>query len=140
MLHRLVYISSNLIPSTTRAAFRAEVEQILVTSRRNNIMADITGALMFSSGFFGQVLEGPRPAVEATFERIQQDFRHADVSLLEFRSVAARTFEDWAMAYVGQDEEVKSAWPRQVDLARLDAETLLARLHVLVRREISQAT
>ena len=54
-LYRLVYYSANRIGSLTAAA---EVDRILEASRRNNQLVGVTGALMFSDGFFGQVLEG----------------------------------------------------------------------------------
>ena len=139
-LYRLVYISSNKI-SSSPGSFGAQVEQILSVSRRNNAAVGVTGALIFSSGFFGQVLEGPRTAVEATFERIQQDMRHSDVSLLEFKSAVARTFERWDMAYVGQDTATASAWSHgSIDIGKLSAEDLLAKLHALVAREFATDT
>lgn len=134
MLYRLVYFSTNKI-QTAPDAFRAEVSQILEASRRNNAMVGVTGALMFSSGFFGQVLEGPRPAVEATFERIQQDVRHGDVSVLEFKPMAVRNFDNWAMAYVGQNETDMPIWNGAIDLTEVTAEALLTKLHSLVARE-----
>lgn len=138
MLYRLVYFSTNKIQAAPDA-FRAEVEQILEASRRNNAMVGVTGALMFSSGFFGQVLEGPRPAVEATFERIQQDVRHGDVSVLEFKPMAGRNFDTWAMAYVGQNETGMPIWNGAIDLTKVTAEALLTKLHSLVAREVSVA-
>lgn len=100
-LHRLVYYSANRI-DTSSSDFAGQVEQILQVSRRNNQLVDVTGALMFSEGYFGQVLEGTQAAIEVTFERIQQDPRHGDVSLLEFVPVSHRAFNNWAMAYVGE--------------------------------------
>ena len=92
-LHRLVYCSANRIEALP-AEFTAQVEQILATSRRNNQLVGVTGALMFSAGSFGQVLEGPQAAIEATFERIQQDHRHGNVLLLETVAIENRTFEN----------------------------------------------
>ena len=56
---------------------------------------------MFNQGCFAQVLEGPRLAVEETFERVQQDERHGDVTLLAFDPVLGRAFENWSMDFVG---------------------------------------
>ena len=96
-LHRLVYYSRNRISSEPAA----EIQSILAASRRNNAAANVTGALIFNMGCFGQVLEGPRRAVEATFERIQRDPRHGDVSLLAFQPATERSFSNWSMAFVG---------------------------------------
>ncbi|MBB3997278.1 BLUF domain-containing protein [Aureimonas pseudogalii] len=100
-LHQLVYYSRNAV-SGDGANFAAEVNSILEASRRNNEAAGITGALLFNAGVFAQVLEGPLEAVEATFERIQQDERHGDVSLLALEPIAHRSFTHWAMGFVGQ--------------------------------------
>ncbi|KHK92034.1 BLUF domain-containing protein [Novosphingobium malaysiense] len=104
-LFRLVYYSRNCIGTDPTD----QIDAILLASRRNNASAGVTGALLFNMGCFGQVLEGPRRAVEATFERIQRDERHSDVSLLDFKAVDARHFANWSMAFAGS---------RQIDAAR----------------------
>jgi hypothetical protein len=100
ILYQLVYYSRNEI-SGDNAGFVAEVNSILEASRRNNQAVGITGALLFNGGVFAQVLEGPLAAVEATFERIQQDIRHGDVSLLALEPITHRSFANWAMGFVG---------------------------------------
>lgn len=99
-LHRLVYYSRNRLTGS-QAEIGAHIQQILEASRRNNAPVGITGALMFNAGCFGQVLEGRRDTLESTFERIQQDDRHGDVSLLAFEEIAARSFGHWSMGFVG---------------------------------------
>lgn len=99
-LHRLVYYSRNCVSDTDGALDRV-IEDILAVSRRNNASAEVTGALMFNAGCFGQVIEGRRDVVETTFKRIQRDPRHGEVSLLAFEPVAARTFPQWSMGFVG---------------------------------------
>ena len=99
-LHRLVYYSRNRVADRD-GALDGVVEDILAVSRRNNASAQVTGALMFNAGCFGQVLEGPRDMVETTFERIQRDPRHGEVSLLAFEPIAARSFGHWSMGFVG---------------------------------------
>jgi hypothetical protein len=103
-LYQLVYYSRNAA-SRDEAVFAADVESILAASRRNNQAAGITGALLFNAGVFAQVLEGPLGAVEDTFERIQQDERHGDVSLLALEPIARRSFSNWAMGFVGRSPE-----------------------------------
>lgn len=98
--YRLVYYSRNLTTSDGET-FAAEVNDILATSRANNERDGITGALMFNAGCFAQVLEGPLDAVEVAFERIQQDDRHSEVSLLAMEPIAKRSFPNWAMGFVG---------------------------------------
>ncbi|PTM97595.1 BLUF domain-containing protein [Mycoplana dimorpha] len=98
-LYRLVYYSRNRI-SKDGDDFRQAIEEILATSRDNNSRCDVTGALIFNAGCFGQVLEGHIEDVEATFERIQQDERHGDVSLLAIEPIEHRHFAQWSMALV----------------------------------------
>ena len=99
-VHRLVYFSRNAMPGTSDEVVDG-VHQILKSSRRNNAKVGVTGALLFNSGCFAQVLEGPSSAVSETFERIQWDERHSDVLVLEYAPVAGRSFPDWSMSFVG---------------------------------------
>jgi len=103
-LYRLVYYSRNKIEVDT-ADFGAEIQNILARSRENNMRDGITGALLFNGGCFAQVLEGPLADVELAFERIQQDERHCEVSLLAIESIGSRSFPNWAMGFVGHSAE-----------------------------------
>ena len=103
-LYRLVYLSRNDIQASADTLM-SEVDAILATSRTNNDRVGVTGALMFNAGCFAQVLEGPHTAVQATFERIQCDERHAAVRIMLFDLVAERAFSSWAMAFMGQNDD-----------------------------------
>ncbi len=65
-LHRVVYCSRVRL-SGPPAGIARELRDILATSRRNNMRADLSGALLFANNCFAQVLEGPRVAVERCF-------------------------------------------------------------------------
>lgn len=99
-LYRVLYCSRMLL-SREPKALDAEVSQILAASRRNNASSAITGGLLFSEGCFAQVLEGPADAVAQTFERIQCDSRHREVTVLEAGVVPSRYFPDWSMGFSG---------------------------------------
>ena len=99
-LHRLVYYSRNRIAGAP-GIVGGQIRHILASSQRNNAPIGVTGALMFNAGCFAQVLEGKREILESTFERIQQDSRHGDVSLLAFEPIADRAFGNWSMGFVG---------------------------------------
>jgi hypothetical protein len=143
MLHRLVYYSRNEIPAVATGdadALDATIRQILDISQRNNAQADVTGALVFNAGCFGQVLEGPRRAVEATFERIQRDIRHSDVTLLAFETTTTRAFANWSMGYVGAkqgdaDRYGPIAEASGFDPSRMTADRLFETLHGLALEE-----
>ena len=104
---RVAYYSQNRIEKSD-SDLLAEIDRILVTSQRNNSNHQVTGALVFNRGVFGQVLEGPRGAVEKTFERIQFDMRHDNVTVLDVSPVEGRFFRDWSMGYVGSEDLLKS--------------------------------
>ena len=100
-IHRLVYYSRNLITGSPEA-LALSIHGMLASSRRNNprVRRDWS-ALMFNGGCFAQVLEGSSSNVEHVFERIQQDDRHGDVSVLSFSPVASRHFGNWSMSFAG---------------------------------------
>jgi len=102
-----VYYSRNHVAEDADR-FSDEVDSILAASRHNNVRDGITGALMFNSGCFAQVLEGPLDKVEDAFERIQQDERHGEVSLLGLEAVDERSFPNWAMGFVGISDEMRT--------------------------------
>jgi hypothetical protein len=77
------------------------VESILVSSTRNNSANDITGVLVVTETHFLQVLEGPFEPLNATFERIARDTRHAGTQLISFMQIKERKFADWAMHGIG---------------------------------------
>ena len=138
-IHRLVYTSRNLLQGTDpeRAAV---VAQILATSQRNNGKIGVTGALLFNSGSFAQVLEGPRAAVEATFERIQRDPRHSDVSVLQCEPVESRGFPNWSMAFIGHSVRGHALWNEIAgrtgfDISRIEGDQLFATLRRIVVEE-----
>jgi Sensors of blue-light using FAD len=73
------------------------LNQILSVSRRNNARDDITGALICRADLYLQMLEGPRAAVTAAFQRILADDRHLDVILIGSGDITWRLFPRWHM-------------------------------------------
>ena len=97
-LLELVYYSANRIQGTEGEVNR-ELERILTWSRVNNAALSITGALIYNEGKFAQALEGPFDHVLSLFEKIQKDFRHSEIAVVENRIVSGRRFADWSMAF-----------------------------------------
>ena len=93
-LRRVFYVSRSL--STP-----SQIQRILVSARRNNTAGEITGALLFSGGFFAQVLEGRSGTVGALMATIGADPRHDGVTVLLDTPIDARRFPGWSLAYVG---------------------------------------
>lgn len=138
-LYRLVYYSRNAIVGD-EATLATAISSILAKSQVNNEKVGVTGALMFNAGCFAQVLEGSRSAVEGVFERIQQDERHGDVSLLAFDPTPARAFENWSMGFVGARVEDAARYgtvgPQSgFDPARMTGDGLFEALHQLALEE-----
>jgi hypothetical protein len=106
-IYRLLYCSRNSLAGSIEGQ-KNEIENILAKSRANNSTRGITGALLFNSGFFAQVLEGPLEQVERTFETIQRDMRHDDISVLECGNVPHRDFPQWSMAYASDESSDSS--------------------------------
>lgn len=93
-------LSQYLYISTAPTLLREEVEAILDTSARNNPARGITGLLLFNGRNFLQLLEGESGKVAGLMETITADPRHAGVSVLDRRTIEARTCPDWAMKRV----------------------------------------
>ena len=142
-LQRLVYYSRNLVTGS-QAEIGAEIEQILAASRRNNAQAGITGALMFNSGCFAQILEGPRSELEQTFERIQRDPRHTGVVVLDYARMETRSFPNWSMAFTGENAHDGAAFAAigrdsGFDPSTITADMIFEKLHRVVREEEAAA-
>ena len=138
-LHRLIYYSRNRIPGDT-PQIAQEIAKLLASSRRNNAASGITGALIFNSGIFAQVLEGKRGDIEATFERIQRDPRHGEVEVLAFAPEHKRGFSSWAMAFVGQSREGEAVFGHLGNLTgfeqkHMEGERIFRILHTIAIEE-----
>jgi len=77
------------------------VNSILESSIKNNSENGVTGVLIATTTDFLQVLEGEFEAVNATFERISKDSRHANIQLISFTEIEERRFSEWAMHGIG---------------------------------------
>jgi FAD-dependent sensor of blue light len=92
MLVRLTYCSQAM-PGTGPE----DLQAILKRSRAHNTSAGITGVLCLTGGYFIQVLEGARAAVNALYSRLAVDGRHANVTLLAYEEILERRYAGWAM-------------------------------------------
>ncbi|MDO6413416.1 BLUF domain-containing protein [Sphingomonas sp. BIUV-7] len=90
---QLTYISSAVGPCA-----ESDVDAILKTARRNNVILGVTGLLLFDGRRFLQTLEGETASVNAAYQRIRNDPRHRAIVQLSSKETKARAFGDWAMA------------------------------------------
>jgi hypothetical protein len=95
MLHELVYTSISYGPAPQRM-----LEEILASSRRNNLRLDITGVLLYENGSYVQLLEGPREAVRLLYYgTIALDVRHRSTHVCWEYPIATRGFGNWQMGF-----------------------------------------
>lgn len=107
-LYRLLYVSKPTVAAGHERT--AQIADILREARTNNARNGLTGALVHSDNWFGQVLEGPQSALDRIFQTIQDDPRHRAVRVMELARIEHRVFEQWAMG------EVEDFGPAQFDL------------------------
>lgn len=72
---------------------------ILAASRTRNAQQDITGALICRPDIYLQLLEGPTGKVETLFDKISEDDRHVNVTVLVRAKIEDRLFPSWAMKH-----------------------------------------
>ena len=117
MLVRLLYAS--------RAAESVDADAlgaILKTSKARNAATGVTGVLCHCANarIFMQVLEGGRAAVSALYNRIAQDARHREVTLLSYEEIGERSFSGWSMGQVNMNRLNPSLLLKYSDSAVLD--------------------
>jgi hypothetical protein len=79
---------------------RENLVELLKIARSKNMAADISGMLLYHSGSFLQVLEGPEQNVEELYAKIQKDPRHTRCLLIWRDSIQQKEFENWSMGFV----------------------------------------
>ena len=101
-LFTLLYISQ-----ANAQADERELMDILSVSRKVNHRLGITGVLVYSKGWWLQVLEGEFNAVTSLFfDRIQRDKRHTHASPVVMTYIDQRHFANWDMGYYSTETDV----------------------------------
>ena len=81
-----------------------DLERILTDSRQFNRDHQITGVLLYNDGTFAQCIEGEVADVEAVYRRIRASRLHHTLTEILSEPVAARSFPDWHMGFLGPQE------------------------------------
>lgn len=97
---QLVYTSAATTPFTNK-----DLAKLLKHSRRRNHLCSISGILLYDSGSFLQLLEGPEENVEVLFRTISRDPRHHSTRLLHRKSITKPEFGQWSMGFVNVRKE-----------------------------------
>jgi len=97
------------------------LDNILITSRSNNLEIGVTGNLIYHSDLFLQMLEGPSSAVQRLYEKILADDRHADIVKLRDEKSELKLFPSWAM----RNDTHRSWMLSRSEIANMTAEEAL---------------
>lgn len=107
MLTQLLYVSlSQLRPDDP--ALEAHIAEILSASYVNNERSGITGLLLYTGGYFCQLLEGEEAAVDAMYDKISVDPRHGRINLLFKRPTDWIFLPNFPMGCAGIESEPDS--------------------------------
>lgn len=97
---QLIYCSRETVPFD-----QSMLDALLAKARSRNAQKDITGLLLYDSGDFLQILEGPSEAVLDLYHLIERDNRHKDARIVHQQEIRDREFGDWGMAFARADSE-----------------------------------
>lgn len=109
MLYHLTY-RSIAIPEITLE----QIEDILKTARNFNSKNDVSGCLVFSKGYFIQLLEGSKDTIKELMDSIDMDKRHTNIDILSEGETGERVFETWHMAYLRPSEKMQSDKAKEI--------------------------
>ena len=109
MLYHLTY-RSTAIPEITIE----QIEDILKTARNFNSKNNVSGCLVFSKGYFIQLLEGSKDTIKELMDSIDMDKRHTDIDILSEGETEKRIFETWDMAYLKPSEKMRSDTAKEI--------------------------
>ena len=95
---RILYLSQS-----KRDITDTQVNNILTTSKANNLTYGITGVLIYGGGLFMQVLEGPEQSTLRLYVKISEDRRHGDCKIIHITTANKQIFKKWSMAVIKCD-------------------------------------
>ncbi len=115
MLVRLTYASRASHPVSAEL-----IREILDSSQRNNPGQGLTGILCCNADIFLQALEGPREAVNALYNRLADDTRHKDLTILDYEEIDARHYGNWSMGWAGARQANRALFLKYSSSDRFD--------------------
>jgi hypothetical protein len=93
-MHHLIYLSQATRPLSAKA-----LTCLLEQARPANPRQHVTGALVYGSKHFIQLLEGEQAALEQVYARISPDPRHQHLCKVADYPIATRHFAEWSLAF-----------------------------------------
>lgn len=99
------------LPYAHRASHSMSGE-ILNRSQRNKPGKRLSGMLCCNADVFLQALEGPRSEVNALYNRLADDSRHKDLTILDYTEISVRRYSSWSMGrgQTGQSRAVSQVF------------------------------
>ena len=99
-IKQLVYISKATVPFTTDS-----LKELTEVANVNNEKLNVTGCMVYASGYFLQLLEGSAESVDILYRKIEKDVRHKGTKLLLESRVDEdrRLFDKWFMTSFNVD-------------------------------------
>ena len=101
MYHYLIYLSYESHPLSEE-----DLVQILKEARTNNEALGVTGMLVFLSGKFLQLLEGPKEIIFSLYDKISKDPRHKRPTIILEAPTQKRNFQNWFMGFAQINQEL----------------------------------
>ncbi|WP_417492597.1 BLUF domain-containing protein [Maricaulis sp.] len=96
MLYRAVMVSKAQVDLGV-GALNGELGSVLACCMKASTDRQMTGALVWDYGWFMEELEGEREVLEAFWQGIAGDPRHADPQRLEFVPLLKRRYQTWSV-------------------------------------------
>ena len=124
-MHYVIYASKRRESTTVD-----DIDQIIITSERNNQKADISGVLLIKQDFFLQYFEGPESEVRHLLDTLGHDSRHYDVKILDRGMINDRVFPDWKMMPIHNSIDHQDCLARINNIAIPHLKQLLIRYFV----------
>jgi hypothetical protein len=86
-----------------------DIDTIIASAQHNNKLENITGALLFISGEFLQLLEGEPGSLTALLSKIMRDNRHTQLRIRHYGSATIRLFNSWSMTHIDAEHLVSNS-------------------------------
>ena len=98
-LHQIIYVSK-----ATQAFTDLQVAEMANRFAMNNAKLELSGVLLYESGYFLQLLEGEKFNLYHAFKTIRDDDRHSQIEIISDGEIAERMFFKWNMRFVNSQK------------------------------------
>jgi len=117
MMNKLDLVELKYLSKAKEGMNASALADIIDISKFLNEPNGITGMLFFDHGYFGQILEGNRSAIEETWSRIKNDNRHFNIEVRGITEIQDRRFPKWSMNLFDA-QEFAIAFPQFAELIK----------------------